>query len=132
MDKKSAIPIPSEIDQRSHRSALPPLSKEFLFAYLFDPEQRARRHSNQRHNFGFTSPGNATMRSLFAAKSTTYLRIERVRAITGLATSTLYRLMKHAQFPRPMQLGPNCVGWREEEVIAWCKTRKPRNRPQRG
>lgn len=130
MDKKSAIPIPSESDQGSHHSALPPLSKQFLFAYLFDPEQRARRLSNRKPILGFTSSGNAPIRPWFAAKPITYLRIERVRAITGLATSTLYRLMKHAQFPRPMQLGPNCVGWSEEDVIAWCKSRKPRNRAQ--
>lgn len=60
-----------------------------------------------------------------------YLRLAQVRATTGLATSTLYRLMKHGQFPRPVQLGPNSVGWNERDIAAWCKTRKPRNRVTR-
>jgi prophage regulatory protein len=60
-----------------------------------------------------------------------YLRLVQVRAITGLATSTLYRLMKHGQFPRPVQLGPNIVGWHEQTIVEWCKTRKPRNRVTR-
>ncbi|MBX3618632.1 MAG: AlpA family transcriptional regulator [Rhizobacter sp.] len=55
-----------------------------------------------------------------------YLRRREVCEITGLATSTLYRLMNEGLFMRPHTLGPKCVGWPESAVRQWCAERKPR------
>jgi prophage regulatory protein len=35
----------------------------------------------------------------------------------------IWRLEKTGDFPRRIQLGPNRVGWVEEEVEAWLRTR---------
>lgn len=67
----------------------------------------------------------------FGMKPERILRIKQVCDITGLAVSTLYRLLKHQQFPQQVRLGPKCVGWRERDIAEWCKTRKPRNRVSR-
>lgn len=40
--------------------------------------------------------------------------------------TTLWRLIKAGQFPRPIQLGPQCVGWIESEVDAWLADRAAR------
>lgn len=55
-----------------------------------------------------------------------YLRRREVCEITGLPTSTLYRLMKAGLFVRPHVLGPKCVGWPETAIRQWCADRKPR------
>jgi predicted DNA-binding transcriptional regulator AlpA len=55
-----------------------------------------------------------------------YLRKPEVCDLTGLPTSTLYRLMKAGLFVRPHVLGPNSVGWPESAVREWCANRKPR------
>jgi prophage regulatory protein len=128
MDNCLKLPSTTAAGKASDRRAfaIPPIPKHLLLAYLQNqdgPSIAARL----RFPLRFASGGNESpIRILTRPKR--YLRIAEVRSITGLATSTLYRLIKHAQFPRPMQLGPNCVGWSEEEVATWCSTRKPRNR----
>lgn len=47
------------------------------------------------------------------------LRRPAVEAATGLATSTIYARMKSGTFPKPIQLGPNAVGWRKSAIEAW-------------
>lgn len=48
------------------------------------------------------------------------LRIDGVRAHTGLSRSTVYNFMEQGTFPRPVPLGTkHAVGWLESEVSAW-------------
>jgi prophage regulatory protein len=51
------------------------------------------------------------------------LRMERVNEATGLAKSTVYKYMAAGIFPKPIHLGPRCVGWLEEEILAWIDAR---------
>jgi prophage regulatory protein len=47
------------------------------------------------------------------------LRVREVRAKTGLPTSTLYAWVAQGRFPKPVRLGPNFVGWLEDEIEGW-------------
>ena len=51
------------------------------------------------------------------------LRLREVLERVGLSKSTLWRLIKARQFPRPINLGPRAVGWIEEEVDEWISSR---------
>jgi prophage regulatory protein len=52
------------------------------------------------------------------------LRKPAVLAKTGLSYPTIYRRIQAGTFPQPVQLGPNSVGWIEDEVDAWIKSRR--------
>ncbi|MDE0095976.1 MAG: AlpA family phage regulatory protein [Gammaproteobacteria bacterium] len=41
---------------------------------------------------------------------------QEVEARTGLSRSTIYRLMREAQFPLPVRIGPRAVRWPEAEI----------------
>jgi len=47
---------------------------------------------------------------------------------TGLSRATQARLEAAGQFPGRVQLGPNSVGWIEEEVEQWIESRRVRRR----
>ena len=51
------------------------------------------------------------------------LRRREVEIITGLSRSSIYRLMKEGDFPRPVRVGPTAVRWRESDIEAWMKSR---------
>ncbi len=53
------------------------------------------------------------------------LRRPALLEITGLSAATIYRWIEQGTFPRPVQLGPNSVGWRASEVEAWIESREP-------
>jgi len=38
---------------------------------------------------------------------------------TSLSKATLYRMIAAGQFPRPLQVGPNSVRWRESDLKSW-------------
>jgi len=52
------------------------------------------------------------------------LRTPDVATRTGLSRSTLMRLQRLGQFPRPYRLGLRAVGWNEAEVQAWLDSRR--------
>jgi prophage regulatory protein len=52
-----------------------------------------------------------------------FLRRREVEKITGLSRATIYGRMEAGRFPRPVPLGGTAVGWPENEIEAWCKTR---------
>lgn len=57
---------------------------------------------------------------------------DKVRHVTGLSRSTAWRLQQLGDFPEPVRISLNRVGWWESELTAWKasrKTRRPR-RPQ--
>jgi prophage regulatory protein len=47
------------------------------------------------------------------------LRLPAVMRTTGLARSTVYRLIAEHAFPGPVRLSKRAVGWRFEEVRQW-------------
>ena len=53
------------------------------------------------------------------------LRIEEVEVMTGLAKSTIYRLVKEGSFPPPVRVGKRAVRWKEWEVREWIRSRPP-------
>jgi prophage regulatory protein len=52
------------------------------------------------------------------------LRKPAVLAKTGLSYPTIYRHIQAGIFPQQVELGPNLVGWIEEEVDAWIASRR--------
>ena len=56
---------------------------------------------------------------------TRFLRLPQVVARVGLSPMTLFRREKTipTTFPRRVTLGPNSVGWPEEEIEAGCAAR---------
>jgi prophage regulatory protein len=57
-----------------------------------------------------------------------YLRFNEVIRRTGLSRMTIWRLERQGEFPNRRQLAKNCVGWVEEEVAGWMKSR-PKAQP---
>ena len=55
------------------------------------------------------------------------LRLSDVVGLTGLSRVTLWRLEKRKKFPARIHLTKNRVGWIEDEVVGWMKSR-PRRR----
>lgn len=54
----------------------------------------------------------------------------RVRDVTGLSRSTAWRMQRSGDFPEPVRISLNRVGWWESELTAWKASRKLR-RPER-
>ena len=47
------------------------------------------------------------------------LRLPAVKVRTGLSRSTIYLRAAEGAFPKPISLGPRCVGWIEAEIDEW-------------
>ncbi|WP_103172896.1 AlpA family transcriptional regulator [Paracoccus sp. SY] len=54
---------------------------------------------------------------------TRYIRRPDVEALTGLSTSTIYRMMGEGQFPRPIRLTKKAVAWNEAAILDWLASR---------
>ncbi|THG82987.1 AlpA family transcriptional regulator [Pseudomonas sp. A-1] len=52
-----------------------------------------------------------------------FMRLNDVKAATGLARSTIYKYVKQGSFPMPVSLGGRSVAWVESEVVAWIAAR---------
>lgn len=51
------------------------------------------------------------------------LRRREVEAKTGLSRSTIYQKIKDKQFPLPISLGAQSVGWIKSEIEEWIAER---------
>ena len=49
-------------------------------------------------------------------------RVE-VERLCKLSKSTLFRLVRSGQFPRPIRIGPRAVRWRAAELEVWLSGR---------
>lgn len=49
-----------------------------------------------------------------------FLRMSVVLQQSGLSRATLYRKMADGTFPAQIHLGVRAVGWRVEDIEAWC------------
>ena len=52
-----------------------------------------------------------------------FLRLPKVKAVTGLSKSTLYELIRANSFPAPVRLGARTVAWVASEVNQWAAER---------
>jgi prophage regulatory protein len=57
------------------------------------------------------------------------LRLKTVLLITGLARSTIYRMIAEHTFPAPVKIGKRAVAWREEDVLQWSEARPSASAP---
>lgn len=48
-------------------------------------------------------------------------RVERVEQDCGFSKTTIYRLMKRGQFPKPAKRAGRSVRWRNSEVQQWVR-----------
>ncbi|MCS9699520.1 AlpA family transcriptional regulator [Pseudomonas aeruginosa] len=51
------------------------------------------------------------------------IRLKEVIDSTGLARSTIYKLIGEGEFPKPVPLVGRSVGWVESEVHEWIRSR---------
>lgn len=58
------------------------------------------------------------------------LRRPEVEERVGLARSTLYKLIGQKEFPEPIRLGTNAVGWLESDIEEWLASRQRGTRVQ--
>ena len=47
------------------------------------------------------------------------VRLPTVMRMTGLARSTIYKMIAKQNFPTPVRLGPRTVAWRRTDLDAW-------------
>src|ERR1700733_8193185 len=52
-----------------------------------------------------------------------FLRLPKVKAVTGLSKSSLYDLIRANSFPAPIRLGTRTVAWVASEVNQWASER---------
>jgi prophage regulatory protein len=52
-----------------------------------------------------------------------FIRLEQVKARTGLSRSTLYAYIHDGRFPSPVAISDRCVAWVESEIDAWIAER---------
>jgi len=54
---------------------------------------------------------------------TNLIRLDQVKARTGLSRSTLYAYINEGRFSRPVTISDRCVAWVESEIDAWIAER---------
>ena len=52
-----------------------------------------------------------------------YLELDAVASVVALAATTIQRLVREGEFPKPRQLSGRRVGWLVREVEEWAETR---------
>lgn len=52
------------------------------------------------------------------------ISLPRVREITSLGKSTIYRLIDSGDFPRPIKITDRRVAWREADLAGWLSQRE--------
>jgi prophage regulatory protein len=56
------------------------------------------------------------------------LRMAGVEQMVGLRRTSIYRLRKRGDFPKPIPLAGRTIGWRESDLRAWIQARPPLKR----
>ena len=52
-----------------------------------------------------------------------FLRLPKVKQLTGVGRSQIYHLIKQGKFPKQIHIGPKSVAWLDSEVSEWMKER---------
>lgn len=58
-----------------------------------------------------------------------YIKLPEVRRISGLSTTTIYRMAVAGDFPKQRKLGVKAVAWVRSEVELWANTRTVAGQP---
>lgn len=51
------------------------------------------------------------------------LKRKEIVQMTGLSPVTIWRMEQRGEFPQKISLSPNRVGWIEDEVLDWVRSR---------
>lgn len=51
------------------------------------------------------------------------IRLDEVRARTGLGRSSIYSAMKNGSFPKSVPIGSQAIAWVEEEIEQWIRSK---------
>jgi prophage regulatory protein len=51
-------------------------------------------------------------------------RLKEVRALIGLSTASIYRMVAAGTFPKPIRIGAKAIAWREADLEAWLAERE--------
>lgn len=57
-------------------------------------------------------------------------RMKDLNHVIGLGKSKIYMMISAGEFPEPIELGPNAVGWPAEDVRDWVRSRSRRELQQ--
>ena len=68
-------------------------------------------------------PITETTQCLPAPAGTMLLPMAKVAEHTSLSRSTIYRLMHSGEFPKPVQVSPGRVAWRDSDLADWLSRR---------
>jgi prophage regulatory protein len=68
-----------------------------------------------------SNPGNASSATI---TKSVFMRLTSVMLATGLARSTIYKLIAARQFPAQVRLTGRAVGWRRTDVESWTEARQ--------
>lgn len=52
-------------------------------------------------------------------------KLSKVKNITSLSKSTIYRMIKNNEFPRPVHISSMRVGWRQADIDAFLDSLVP-------
>lgn len=52
------------------------------------------------------------------------LNQKKVTQITGKSRSTIWRWVRDGNFPVPLSLGKNSIGWLETDIQAWIEAKR--------
>ncbi len=86
-----------------------------------EPQEAPRRPAAAEHG-----PRPPTLPDPVPARPAgTLLRRKEVSELLGISASTLYALVAEGSFPAQVRIGPRCVRWRYEDVIAWRNAQQP-------
>lgn len=55
------------------------------------------------------------------------VRPRELSALLGISYSTVWRMQKRGDFPRPIQISTQAVGWRLADIEAWIAAREARS-----
>lgn len=70
---------------------------------------------------------NETRADLMELRNTdtkySFIRLDQVKARTGLSRSTLYAYIRDGRFPAPVTISERCVAWVESEIDGWISDR---------
>lgn len=50
-------------------------------------------------------------------------RLPKIKEVTGLSRSTIYKLMANGEFPQCVKLSARAVAWPSAAIDAWIKSR---------
>lgn len=59
-----------------------------------------------------------------------FLRLNRVKELTGLSRSSIYLRISEKRFPKPINLGGRAVAWLEHDIDRWIEEQIKHSRQQ--